>query len=133
MDVHVRLRPIIGEPLVGSADRLMIHIPRAEEIEAAKTKRGGWTRTQLAEWGVPEIRSALAPLARATCPLTKPLRKKDTTWTEPRYEAEVAYADMTDDGMIRHPSFKALLDASRNRPAHKIIVESVIGLRSGRV
>jgi bifunctional non-homologous end joining protein LigD len=55
-----------------------------------------------------DIRAALAPLARSTSPLAKPLRKNDTTWTEPRYEAEVAYADMTDDGMIRHPSFKAL-------------------------
>jgi hypothetical protein len=28
-------------------------MPTAEEIEAAKTPRGGWTRAQLAEWGVP--------------------------------------------------------------------------------
>jgi bifunctional non-homologous end joining protein LigD len=55
-----------------------------------------------------DIRSVLAPLARQTCPLAKALRKRDTTWVEPRYEAEVAYADVTDDGMIRHPSFKAL-------------------------
>jgi hypothetical protein len=27
--------------------------PTAAEIEAAKTPRGGWTRAQLAEWGVP--------------------------------------------------------------------------------
>ena len=25
----------------------------AEEIEAARTSRGGWTRQQLAVWGVP--------------------------------------------------------------------------------
>ena len=31
-----------------------------------------------------DIRNALAPLVRPTCPLAKPLRKKDTTWTEPR-------------------------------------------------
>ncbi|TYR33705.1 hypothetical protein FY036_06515 [Mesorhizobium microcysteis] len=24
-----------------------------EEIEAVKTERGGWTKAQLAEWGVP--------------------------------------------------------------------------------
>jgi hypothetical protein len=28
-------------------------IVTAAEIEAAKTKNGGWTRRQLAEWGVP--------------------------------------------------------------------------------
>ena len=27
--------------------------PTAEEIAQARTKRGGWTRAQLAQWGVP--------------------------------------------------------------------------------
>ena len=56
-----------------------------------------------------EIRSALAPLARGTSPLAKPIKKEDTTWVEPQFEAEVAYADMTADGMMRQPSFKALI------------------------
>jgi bifunctional non-homologous end joining protein LigD len=28
---------------------------------------------------------------------------------EPRFDAEIAYADVTDDGMVRHPSFKRLV------------------------
>jgi hypothetical protein len=28
-------------------------MPSQEEIDAARTPAGGWTRTQLAEWGVP--------------------------------------------------------------------------------
>jgi len=28
-------------------------LPSPEEIEAAKTPKGAWTRAQLAEWGVP--------------------------------------------------------------------------------
>jgi ATP-dependent DNA ligase len=44
-----------------------------------------------------------------TSSLAKPLRKADTTWVEPRFDAEIAYAEITDDGMVRHPSFKALL------------------------
>jgi bifunctional non-homologous end joining protein LigD len=55
------------------------------------------------------IRQALTPLARSTSPLFKPIKKKDTTWVEPRYDAEVMYADITDDGMVRHPSFKRLV------------------------
>jgi bifunctional non-homologous end joining protein LigD len=55
------------------------------------------------------IRQALTPLARSTSPLSKPIKKKDTTWVEPRYDAEVMYADITDDGMVRHPSFKGLV------------------------
>lgn len=31
----------------------MTRSPTAAEIEAAKSPRGGWTRAQLAEWGVP--------------------------------------------------------------------------------
>jgi hypothetical protein len=27
--------------------------PTRQEIDAARSKRGGWTRAQLAEWGVP--------------------------------------------------------------------------------
>ena len=28
-------------------------MPTADEIDAARTERGGWTREQLAQWGVP--------------------------------------------------------------------------------
>jgi bifunctional non-homologous end joining protein LigD len=55
------------------------------------------------------VRAALAPLARSTSPLSKSIKKKDTTWVEPRYNAEIMYADITDDGMVRHPSFKRLV------------------------
>jgi bifunctional non-homologous end joining protein LigD len=55
------------------------------------------------------IRRELEPLARSTPPLTTPIKKKDTTWVEPRYDAEVMYADITDDGMVRQPSFKGLV------------------------
>lgn len=29
------------------------HLPSPAEVAAAQTERGGWTRAQLAEWGVP--------------------------------------------------------------------------------
>jgi bifunctional non-homologous end joining protein LigD len=34
------------------------------------------------------IRRALEPLARSTSPLSNPIRKRDTTWVEPRFETE---------------------------------------------
>jgi bifunctional non-homologous end joining protein LigD len=55
------------------------------------------------------VRAALAALARPTSPLSKPIKKRDTTWVEPRFDAEITYADVTDDGMVRHPSFKRLV------------------------
>jgi len=38
--------------------------------------------------------------------LAKPLKKRDTTWVEPCFDAEITYAEFTDDGMVQHPSFK---------------------------
>jgi ATP-dependent DNA ligase len=55
------------------------------------------------------IRRPVEPLARATCPLAKRIKRADTTWVEPRFEAEITYAEITDDGMVRHPSFKRLV------------------------
>jgi bifunctional non-homologous end joining protein LigD len=46
-------------------------------------------------------------------PFTKPLKKADTTWVEPRFDAEIAYAEFTDDGMVRHPSFKRFVENQR--------------------
>jgi bifunctional non-homologous end joining protein LigD len=66
----------------------------------------GWDRKTAAA-----IRRALAPLARPTCPLAKPIKRADTTWVEPRFEANVAYTEITSDGMVRHPSFKGLIEA----------------------
>jgi ATP-dependent DNA ligase len=36
------------------------------------------------------------------------IKRADTIWVDPHYEAEIVYADVTTDGMVRHPSFKAL-------------------------
>ena len=38
-----------------------------------------------------------------------PLKKRDTTWVEPRFDAEITYAEINDDGMVRHPVLKALV------------------------
>ena len=35
-------------------------------------------------------------------------RKIDTTWVEPKLKVRVAYRDITNDGMLRHASFKGL-------------------------
>ncbi len=60
------------------------------------------------------IRTALAPLARKHCACEQPVRRKDTTWVEPRYEAEIAYSKITTDGMLHHPSFKGLREVARS-------------------
>ncbi|MGC3944713.1 MAG: non-homologous end-joining DNA ligase [Chryseolinea sp.] len=49
------------------------------------------------------------PLEIDECPLDEPVKKeKGFHWTKPKYSAQVQYAEMTDDGHIRHPSFLGL-------------------------
>jgi hypothetical protein len=59
-----------------------------------------------------EIRQLLTPLARRSCPLLRPIKRADTVWIEPRYEAEVVFTEMTSDGLLRLPSFKGLLQVA---------------------
>jgi bifunctional non-homologous end joining protein LigD len=54
------------------------------------------------------VRARLEPLMRKTPPVSHPLKRPDTTWVEPMVEADIACMDLTDDGMVRHPSFKGL-------------------------
>lgn len=54
------------------------------------------------------VRDRLEPLMRKTPPTAKPLNRPDTTWVEPTVEADIACMDLTDDGMVRHASFKGL-------------------------
>ena len=44
---------------------------------------------------------------RRTPPVPK-LRKMDTVWVEPKLTAKIEYRGVTEDGMLRHPSFKGL-------------------------
>jgi hypothetical protein len=41
------------ELLGGVGSAAGFHAPTLKEIEAAKSPAGGWTRKQLAQWGVP--------------------------------------------------------------------------------
>lgn len=54
------------------------------------------------------VRERLAPLHRKTPPLAKPLKRPDTIWVEPKVIAEIAFTELTEDGMLRHASFKGL-------------------------
>ena len=54
---------------------------------------------------------ALSKLKRPASPFTKgvkPPRAKEITWVEPRLVAEVEYATITQDGLLRQASFKGL-------------------------
>jgi len=43
----------LERPVRRLLERVAMKTPSPQEVEAAATERGGWTREQLAEWGVP--------------------------------------------------------------------------------
>lgn len=57
-----------------------------------------------------EIREALDPFIRKTSPLDVKVDKPKATWLEPVVEAEVDYSAKTDEGLVRHGSYKGLRD-----------------------
>jgi bifunctional non-homologous end joining protein LigD len=69
---------------------------------------------------------ALNKLKRAKSPFTaglKPPRAKEIIWVEPKLVAEVEYATITRDGLLRQASFKALRE---DKPARSVVVEQAM-------
>ena len=58
------------------------------------------------------VRARLLPLHRKSPLLAKPLKRPDTIWVEPTGFADIAFTELTEDGMLRHASFKGLKDAN---------------------
>jgi bifunctional non-homologous end joining protein LigD len=101
---------VVGFVPEGSGGLLKLRLARREGRALVYVGRvgTGWDRETARE-----IRRALEPLARPTAPLAKPLKKADTKWVKPSFDAEITYAEITDDGMVRHPSFKRLFENQR--------------------
>lgn len=69
------------------------------------------------------LRKQLDSLARATSPFTPPperLVARDAHWVTPNLVAEVAFADWTDEGKIRHASFQGL---RRDKDPREVVAE----------
>ena len=96
--------PIIGYVPSGNtivAIRLGRHDGR-ELVYAGKAGTGFTVKS------AQSVRERFLPLHRKTPPLAKPLKRPDTIWVEPQVEADIAFTEITDDGMLRHASFKGL-------------------------
>ena len=64
----------------------------------------GFTRQVAAD-----LRRLLDPLVVPKPQLSKPMRKKDAVWVKPSVKAEIEYRDITNDGYLRHVSYKKLI------------------------
>ena len=55
-----------------------------------------------------ELRKRLDPLVTRTQPLTRRISKPKATWVQPELLADVEYRGLTDEGLLRHASFKGV-------------------------
>lgn len=57
-----------------------------------------------------DLRARLDTLRRDAPPVSNPpgRHRRTTHWVQPRLVAEVAFTELTDDGVLRHPSFQGL-------------------------
>jgi bifunctional non-homologous end joining protein LigD len=72
---------------------------------------------------VPPLLKALRGVTRKDSPFTvgvKPPRAKQINWVDPKLVAEVEYASLTTDGLLRQASFKALRE---DKPATSVVTE----------
>ena len=97
--------PIIG--YVPSKGNTIAAI-RLGRPEAGALVYAGKTGTGFTVKSAQSVRERLAPLHRKTPPLAKPLKRPDTIWVEPNVIADIAFTELTEDGMLRHASFKGL-------------------------
>ena len=67
-----------------------------------------------------ELRRRLKPLETASPPFTNPPRMRGVHWVKPRLVAEVSFAQWTDDGKVRHPSFQGLRE---DKSAAEVVAE----------
>jgi bifunctional non-homologous end joining protein LigD len=98
--------PVIGYVPAKSNSIAAIHLARRE---AGGLVYAGKAGTGFTMKSAQDVRARLEPLMRRTPPTAKPLRKRDTVWVEPKLSARIEFRGVTEDGMLRHPSFKGLV------------------------
>ncbi|MDQ3630309.1 MAG: DNA ligase D, partial [Actinomycetota bacterium] len=77
----------------------------------------GFTQAEL-----DRLAALLGPLEQPAAPFTAPGVgvPREAIWIQPRYLAEVEFAEWTPDGQLRHPSYKGLRD---DKPAWEVVRE----------
>jgi bifunctional non-homologous end joining protein LigD len=77
-----------------------------------------------------QLRRRLERIEQSSCPFAGPVpRVPRVHWVAPELVAQVAFAEWTPDGRLRHPSFRGLRE---DRPAREVVREEPARSRSGR-
>ena len=70
---------------------------------------------------IEELMERMEPLAIDKAPVEVPRAdRKGAHWIEPKLVAEINFAEFTDDGILRHPSFVGLRE---DKPAKDVVRE----------
>jgi bifunctional non-homologous end joining protein LigD len=103
----------------GTLGALLMGIPGTDGLEYVGSVGTGFTRDIL-----DELMSELGPLARKTTALIGELPArdiKDAHWVKPSLVGEVAFAEWTRDGRLRHPSWRGV---RRDKSPDEVVRES---------
>jgi bifunctional non-homologous end joining protein LigD len=82
----------------------------------------GGVGTGFTERMLDHLAARLAPLRQEANPISTPLPRADTrdaVWVRPELVGEVAYAEWTSDGHLRHPSWRGLRPDKRPGEVHR--------------
>jgi bifunctional non-homologous end joining protein LigD len=90
----------------GGLGALILAVPDHDGLHHVGGVGTGFTDRMLTD-----LQTRLEPLARATSPFAHALtaaERRDAHWVDPVLVGEVAYAEWTGDGHLRHPSWRGL-------------------------
>jgi bifunctional non-homologous end joining protein LigD len=89
--------------------------------ERGKLRYAGKVGTGFTMTAIDRLLKRMQPLARSTPTVAAPRAAvKGANWIEPKLVAEVAFTEMTSDGILRHPSFMGLRE---DKAANDVRVE----------
>lgn len=89
----------------------------------------GKVGTGFSQASLDDLHARLQPLAVEEPPVSNPPRgaeARGVQWVEPRLVAEVAFTELTQEGLLRHPSFQGLRE---DKPAREVELETAVSLR----
>jgi bifunctional non-homologous end joining protein LigD len=92
----------------GVIGSLLLGIPGERGLTYVGHVGTGFTQSMLVD-----LTARLRKLERRTCPFNPPPPRehaKDAHWVTPKLVGEVAYGEITKDGILRHPSWRGLRD-----------------------
>jgi bifunctional non-homologous end joining protein LigD len=90
--------------------------------EGGKLRYAGKVGTGFNAKLIDDLMERMRPLATGKAPADVPRpERKGAHWIEPKLVAEIAFTEVTDEGLLRHPSFIGLRE---DKPASEVVVET---------